>query len=186
MTAKIFDSTVIISSIKEIKDINLIDKCLERYSIVMSTEVYNETKEGITEQSKESYKKISALDLKDNELFVSLIKYLSDRYPYLHKGELSSFLLALIEYEMKNKEYYFVTDDNKMKKVSSKIFDDNLFTSKLNHKPLKFNITGTVGLLKRLCQRNILTKGDIEKVMENLENSTFYITPELIKYLKDC
>lgn len=61
MTAKIFDSTVIISSIKEIKDINLIDKCLERYSIVMSTEVYNETKEGITEQSKECYKKIKGL-----------------------------------------------------------------------------------------------------------------------------
>ncbi|OQX18460.1 MAG: hypothetical protein BWK75_06650 [Candidatus Altiarchaeales archaeon A3] len=144
------------------------------------------TKEGFAEQFEECYKKISVFDLNNNELFAILIKYLSDRYPYLHKGELSSFLVALIEYEMNNKEYYFVTDDNKMKKVVSTIFDDDLFTSKINHKPLKFNMTGTVGLLKRLYQRNILTKKDVEKVIGDLENSTFYITSKLIKYLKDC
>ncbi len=186
MTTKIFDNTVISSSINEIESINLIEKCLERYSIVTSIEVYEETKKGFPEQSKESYKKISIFDLKDNKLFAILIEYLSDRYPYLHKGELSSFLVSLIEYEMKDKEYYFVTDDNRMRKAISKIFEDNLFVSKLTHKPLKFNMTGTVGLLKRLCQRNILTKKDVEKVIADLENSSFYITPELIKYLKAC
>lgn len=178
MTTKIFDTTVIISSMKEIKCVNLFEKCLERYSIATSIEVYEETKE------KFHAEKISIFDLNNNKLFISLMEYLSDRYPYLHKGELSSFLVALIEYEMKNKRYYFVTDDNRMRKTISKIFDDDLFVSKIGYKP-KFNMTGTIGLLKRLYQRNILTKEDIEKVICDLENSSFYKTPELIEYLKN-
>ena len=73
-----------------------------------------------------------------------------------------------------------------MKKVASKVFQDDLFINRLSQKPVKFNITGTVGLLKRLRYRNILTREDIEKVIEDLKNSTFYITPELIKYLREC
>lgn len=184
MTTKIIDNTVISASLKEINSINLIAKCLERYSLATSIEVYDETKEGFNHL--DCYKQISIFDMKDNKLFIVLIEYLSNRYPYLHKGELSSFLVTLIEYELKNKEYYFVTDDNKMKKVASKVFQDDLFINRLSQKPVKFNITGTVGLLKRLRYRNILTREDIEKVIEDLKNSTFYITPELIKYLREC
>lgn len=185
MTTKIIDNTVISASLKEITSINLIAKCLERYSLATSIEVHDETQEAFN-KNMDCYKKISIFDMKENQLFIVLIEYLSNRYPYLHKGELSSFLVALIEYELKNKEYFFVTDDNKMKKITSRIFQDESFTNRLSQKQVKFNITGTVGLLKRLCYRNILTKTDIEKVVEDLKDSTFYITSELIKYLREC
>ncbi len=157
---------------------------MKRYSLATSTEVYEETKEAFNPN--DCYKKISIFDMKDNKLFVVLIEYLSNRYPYLHKGELSSFLVALIEYELKNKEYYFVTDDNRMKKIVPKIFDDSIFTANLKQKPSKFNITGTIGLLKRLYYRDIITKDDIERVIEDLKNSRFYITIELLRYLRGC
>ncbi len=185
MTTKIIDNTVVSASLKEITCINLIAKCLEKYPISTSIEVHEETKEMFS-QKMDCYKKISVYDLHDNKLFIVLIEYLSNRYPYLHKGELSSFLVALIEYELKSKEYYFVTDDNRMKKVASKLLQDELFTAKLTKKPAKLNITGTIGLLKRLCQRGVLTKEEISDVVIDLQKSTFYITPELIKSLRDC
>lgn len=186
MTTKIIDSTVIIASLKEISSIDLIAKCSERYSLATSIEVYDETKEAFN-YDRNCYKKIRIFDMNENKLFIVLMEYLSDKYPYIHKGELSSFLVALIEYELKNKEYFFVTDDKMMRKTIPKIISqDELFIDRLSQKPAKFNITGTLGLLKRLYYRKILTKTDIEKVVEDLKNSTFYITPELIKYLKDC
>ena len=39
MTTKIIDNTVISASLKEINSINLIAKCLERYSLATSIEV---------------------------------------------------------------------------------------------------------------------------------------------------
>lgn len=187
MTTKILDNTVISASLKEIGSINLIAKCLERYEVVTSIEVYEETTDGFENSKiKECYKKIQVFDLSKHHLFVVLIEYLSDRYPYLHKGELTSFLVALIDYELKNKEYFFVTDDNKMKRVVSVIFDDELFLPKLSEKSINFKITGTIGLLKRLCERKVITKEDIEMIIEDLKTSTFYLTPELIYYLRGC
>ena len=185
MTTKILDNTVISASIKEIKCIDLIKKCLERYNIVTSIEVYEETSRGFGEQTITTfYKKITVYNLRNNKLFLILLEYLEDRYPYLHKGEISTFLIALLEYELKKRKYYFVTDDNRMRKVIKKIFDDSLFKRKLRSNVSKFHITGTIGLIKRLYERGILSRADIEMIIEDLKNSTFYLTDDLIKYLR--
>lgn len=187
MTTKIFDNTVISASLKEITSIELIKKCLKRYQIATSIEVFEETKNGFENLDIENcYKQIKIFDLRKNKLYSTLINYLSNRYPYLHRGELSSFLVALTEYEMKNRGYYFVTDDNKMRTTIPKILKDQQFIFKINKDIRNFKITGTIGLIKQLCHRNIITKAEIEKVIEDLKNSAFRITPELLNNLKKC
>ncbi len=185
MTTKILDNTVISASIKEIKSINLIEKCLMGYSVATSMEVYEETSRGFEEKTVTSfYEKITVHNLRNNKLFLALLEYLKNRYPYLHEGEISTFLVALLEYELKNRRYYFVTDDSRMRKVVRGLFDDSLFKREFGFSVSKFYMTGTIGLIKRLYERGILSRVDVERVIEDLKDSTFYLTDDLISYLK--
>lgn len=185
MTTKIIDNTVISTSLKEIKCVNLIKKCSEVYAISTSSEVCEESYKGFSEAIlKELYKIVVVHNLTKDERYLLLMDYLQTRYPYLHNGELSSFLLALLDYELKRKEYYYVTDDNKMKKVISKIGEDELFSKKIGSQIKNFNVAGTIGLIRKLYAHGALSKGDIERIIEDLKNSTFYITPDIIGYLK--
>ncbi len=185
MTTKVMDNTIISTSLKEIKCVNLIKKCSERYTIATSYEVYLESCKGFSETLlKELYKTVVVRNLTDDKRYILLIDYLQTRYPYLHSGELSSFLLALLDYELNRKEYYYVTDDNKMKKVISKMGEDDLFSEKIGSPIKTFNVTGTIGLIRKLYENGSLSTEDIERIIEDLKNSTFYITPDLISYLK--
>ena len=91
MTTKIIDNTVISASLKEINSINLIAKCLERYSLATSIEVYDETKEGFNHL--DCYKQISIFDMKDNKLLLCLLNiYPTDTLTYI-KGSCLRFWL---------------------------------------------------------------------------------------------
>ena len=112
MTTKILDNTVISASISEIVCIDFIKKGSTIYDFETSYEVLQETKNGYAVITvKNRYSCIRDIDLRSNKLYKSLLKYLVNRYPYLHEGELSSFLLALLYFEFKNKNhlsYYLV------------------------------------------------------------------------------
>lgn len=73
MTTKIIDNTVISASLKEITSINLIAKCLERYSLATSIEVHDETQEAFN-NNMDCYKKISIFNMKDNKLFIDKLR----------------------------------------------------------------------------------------------------------------
>lgn len=187
VTTKILDNTVIIASLKEIKCIDLIKKCSERYKMCTTIEVMEECKEGFENTTFQKYRDlINIQNLTTNKEYAAIAEYLLERYPYLHIGEISSFLLALLKYELNNISYYFVTDDNKMRKVVANIHKDTLLSAKLEYDISSFNITGTIGLIKRMYERGVISKEDVKKIIDDLKNSTFYITPELIKYLRDC
>ena len=187
VTTKVLDNTVITASLKEINYIDLIKKCSERYKMCTTSEVMKECEEGFESKTFQKYSGLITIqDLTSDKEYVRIVEYLLERYPYLHIGEISSFLLALLKYELKNELYYFVTDDNRMRKVVLNIHKDILLLSKIGHNITAFKITGTIGLIKRMCERGIISKEDIGDIIRDLENSTFYITPELTKYLRDC
>lgn len=186
MTTKVFDNTIISAIIKDIKCIDLLEKCCLKYKLATSNEVYIECKKGfsVTITSK-IFNKIELMTTSKNELYNELLNYLVKRYPFLHKGELSSFLLTLLELDFENKSYFYVTDDGKMRDFILKINSNEDFLSKINKESFNFKLTGTIGLVKHLMRRNLITNEEKCNIADDLEKSeSFRITNGYLEYLR--
>lgn len=184
MTTKILDNTTISVFLKDICKIDLLAKCLQRYTIATSIEVYKETKKGFPQSTlNQFYKNVTIHDLNDNRKFIELLTYLKNRYPSLHEGEISSFLISLLLYKEKGERYYYVTNDKEMRKTLHKMKNNKTFLQKIGWAFNTFNITGTIGLIIRLVKKDILTRDDIIDISYDLENSGFRITPALLEKL---
>ncbi|MDO9538084.1 MAG: hypothetical protein Q7J68_07180 [Thermoplasmata archaeon] len=119
-----------------------------------------------------------------NPKFDEILNWLELRFPYLHKGELSTFLMAVLEYSMKNKKCVYVTDDGRMRKTIPKILENTDFITMCGKNGFSFKFTGTIGLIKKLYEKGCLTDYQIEDIIRDLKNSTFYITPLLLNSLR--
>ena len=184
VTTKILDNTVISSFIKEITSIKIIPRC--PYKIVTSREVCKECEKFDKKFVKQFGSNLLILNPTDNNLYSTLFSYLESRYPYLHGGEISTFLLAFLGFYLKGKCYYFITDDKKMHKVVSNLNSDNLFLKIANIKKFDdFRISWTIGLLKRMYAKDKINKMEIELIIEDLKKSTFFITEEILNSLRN-
>jgi predicted nucleic acid-binding protein len=184
LTTKIVDNTVISASIREINSIDLIEVCSSNYYISTTVEVFNETRKGFNKTLIDRiYASIELYELKNKD-YEDLLNWFEVRYPYLHIGEVSSFLLAVLEYAIKSKKYYYITDDNKMKKTIKFLLKDERLIEKLGTRLNKFNITGTIGLIIRLKERGLVSRNEMENIIKDLNSSSFYITSELIEELR--
>lgn len=184
-TTKILDNTVISAAINEITAINLLSVCSSNYALVTSLEVFHEACGGDLHQvEKEGL--IEIRDKTKDRNYTHIISYLRDRYPYLHEGELSVFTLALLDYACSGGSYFLITDDRMMRRKIDEIITSPLVISACQMKIQNFNHTGTIGLIKRLYQKNCLSNEEMDEIIANLRESTFYITEELLKELKRC
>jgi len=185
MTTKILDATVISANIKEIKCIDFIDRCSKEYPIETSIEVFEEINNGFGKTIVNTqFNIVNVVDLRKGSEYNNLVSYMEDRYPYLHRGEISSFILGLENYELKKLKYYYVTDDQRMRKVIKKIENDDIFYNKFKFRIKNFMVTGTIGLLKKLKGKKVISDDEIEDIIKDLKNSSFYLNDELIKYLR--
>ncbi|MFX0205690.1 MAG: hypothetical protein ACFFDT_06850 [Candidatus Hodarchaeota archaeon] len=184
ITTKVIDNTFISACIKEINSINLLECCSKKYNLSTSSNVYEETKKGFNRNIvDETYANIEIIEMKD-EAYNEILLWYEDRYPYLHRGELSSFLLAVLEYLCKNKRYYYITDDNRMRKTINNLLEDSILVEKVGEKITKFNVTGTIGLIHKLKAIGLLLPNQLEGIIKDLNTSTFYITSKQIEELR--
>lgn len=186
ITIKVLDNTFISACITDINSKDLIEICCTNYNLVVSQEVREESLDYSDKAlMKKYYEKITVIDMSNSEKYNELLEYLTSRYPNLHKGELSTFLIALLEYELKGKNYFYITDDQGMRKSIEKIKQDSIFSRKLGVNVPNFRFSGTIGLIKRLRARNLLNLSEIEKIIDDLKNGSFYLNPSLIEYLRN-
>ncbi|MDK2891414.1 MAG: hypothetical protein PWR21_2046 [Methanoculleus sp.] len=184
-TTKILDNTVISAAINEIKAVDLLSICNENYAMVTSMEVFHEACGGSRHRVTKEYQ-IEIRDKAKDQKFTQIISYLCDRYPYLHEGELSAFTLALLDYACSGESYFFVTDDRTMRRRIDEIIASPQITNVCQMQIQNFNHTGTIGLIRRLYQKRCLSNEEIDEIIANLRESTFYITEELLNELKRC
>ncbi len=183
-TTKILDNTVITAFLKEITSIKIIDRC--PYYLITSKGVSKECEKFDKEFLEKFGGKLSIVNPTNKNFFEECYEYLQTRYPYLHKGEISTFLLALLEFYLKKRKYYFITDDNKMRKVILNLDSDETFLKIIKINVFKeFNISGTVGLIKRLYVKKTINEKELNLIIEDLKKSSFFITKELINFLKE-
>jgi predicted nucleic acid-binding protein len=119
-----------------------------------------------------------------NTQYDELLEYLKNRYPNLHEGELSSFLMMLLEYTLKGKDCYYITDDQTAKKIFLNLHNDKLFIKKLGTSFNKASITGLVGLLIHMHEKGLLPEDYPKKIKNGLKHSAYYISEDLLSKLE--
>jgi predicted nucleic acid-binding protein len=184
-TTKILDNTVISAFINEITSIKIIDVCTKQYDLVTSNYVYDETSKAINKDMlNDIYKNIGIIKRDGEKNYENALEYLKNRYPYLHEGELSAFLIALLDFGCHNKPYFFVTDDGKMRRKTKEIVSSDDFMKAIGLKIHDFRMTGTIGLIKRLSEKGCLSQQDVNKIASDLESSNFRAPESLINELR--
>jgi len=186
-TTKIFDTTVISASVNEIHCIDLLEICSTEYNLCTSKEVEIECKKGFSHRKLEhAFDRIETIDLRENLRYWKALTYLKARYPYLHNGELSSFLVALLRFAALNREYFYITDDSRMRRRISEILESEIIVELVGKGISDFHITGTIGLIKRLCEKGCIKREEIDRIISEIKDSTFYISDYILKELKRC
>ena len=182
---KIFDNTAISAFINEIPSIAMLKVCSQYYTLTTSVEIYHEALAGSDRETISScFTDITVIDKNHEKIYLSLMTVLSDRYPYLHKGDISSFLLAYMDYAVPGKPYYYVTDDKTLRKKIPEILSSNTLKSLAKKNIQKFNMTGIIGLMRHIADNGNLSLSDIELIITDLKRSTFYVTEDLLSYLR--
>jgi len=182
---KIFDNTAISAFINEIPSVGMLEVCSKHYALTTSIEVYNEALAASDlETIKSCFSDVLVIDKNREKLYSEVIAEFSDRYPYLHKGDISSFLLAYMDYAVVGKPYYYVTDDIRLRKKIPELITSKSLISITKKKNLPFNVTGIIGLMRHIADKGNLSESDIELIIADLERSTFYVTEDLLSYLR--
>lgn len=153
---KILDTSAIIAFYNELKipeilyELNDID-----YNITIPISVYNELKRPTFDAVKTGVDlgKITLLDpIQTNE-----IKSLKDRYPYLKNGELEVILWGT-RLNLRQIKYFCILDDKHARDVATK---NNIV------------YTGTKGLIKYLAKKGIVTTGQADTLITQLQQTNF-------------
>lgn len=157
---KLVDSSCIICLFKEInKPFILMDWCKRNHEIVLTTQVYTELQKNIETKNKIKPEIDKGNIQIKNTTEPDKIDVLSNRYPFLGRGEISIIQTA-IELNKQNIKYYAVLDDNNARKVAKKF---------------NVNLTGTYGLLKLLKEKNCINEIDFETCKNDMDKSNFRI-----------
>ena len=97
------------------------------------------------------------------------IERLKRRYPNLHEGELSVIALGIL-CQKHATDYVCVIDEKIARKVA---------------KQLKLNLTGSIGLISQIKNKNNWSENYLESVIRDIKNSPFFISDEVLEALKN-
>ncbi len=184
MTAKAVDTTVISSSLREIRSVDLLNITTRVYDVFTTRDVHRELEAGFGSTRMEPLAaSIHVVDI-EHERAEDILKWLERRHPYLHRGELSSFLLAIVNFGLHGIPCYYVTDDGAMRKKARNILIEDRFIELLGEEPPPFQMTGTVGLLGRLFERGMIGPEELGNVIEELRNGTFRVSRRVLDHLR--
>jgi hypothetical protein len=189
ITCKILDNTVISACINNFNSVDLLAACRKRYEMATSKEIYQETEIGYERGILNLvYREIFVIDQTRDAIYQRLITFLKNRYPYLHEGELSIFLLSLMKFHSKGKRYYLISDDKRFRSKISEMISQPLLVSALGKLANGFKQTGTIGLIRQLFETRCLSPEEMADIIRGLEKgrTTFYISDTLINELRKC
>jgi len=170
---KFLDTSVIILFTDYIPQVCCIDHLHEisndlKISKNVHNEYYQETTLWIDENILKKYIDNGKISIVKKDL-TNDIKKLNLRYPNLHEGELSIIALGIICKNL-TKEYFCVIDDKNARKIA---------------KNLELELTGSVGLIKLIKNEKNWSSGYLDDVIENIKESPFFVSNDILKELKN-
>ena len=162
---KLLDNSCISLFILEIPDYNFLMELHElNESLNITNHVKNEFKETGQIGKLEKYINSEILNLEH----VDYDPLLKRRYPFLGDGELS-----IIQWGLNLKEsrsYYCIIDDLRARKVAKK---------------LNLSLSGSVGLILLLKNKNHYSSDKIDKIIYDIDNSNFSVSKNILNKLRE-
>jgi hypothetical protein len=184
LTTKVLDATILSASLGEIRTVDLVGAASGCYPLRTTAHVRLELEARFPKQAVEDTFDHIGVDDEDPGDAIDRSAPVCARFPYLHLGELTSFLLALTDYELKGLPYYYVTDDLRMRRSIPNILASEEFIGLIGKRLTTVRLTGTIGLIRRLHQRGRLSREELRGIIRDLEESTFRLTPEVMSHLR--
>lgn len=182
-TLKVLDSTAISAALFEIESVDLLSRCCLNYDLITSPTVMAELAASTRSSAWNGYERLISVERVSDYDPTILAADLAKRYLSLDEGELTAYLVALRRSVITGDQVIFVTDDNAMRKNAKKVAQDHLVTDSLGSK-FMVKDTGTVGLVLRMAERELLSDGEKVRIADDLDASTFRCDKQIIDKLR--
>lgn len=176
---KILDTSVISAAGKNIRSIDLIKMASDEYVVAVTKAVKEECGDyvdgGLTELA-------DSCETVDDPRISAIAEIIRSYRDVLGSGERTVIAASLI-LTSENVPNYAVLDDRKAREFARNAGSIPEVKSALKGE-FRINVTGTVGLVKHLCDRGIMTKKQSQDVAFDLEMGDFRISRELLDLLR--
>ncbi len=137
-------------------------------SKIVHDEYYHETTLWLNNNTLRQYIDDEKIKIIKRDL-TNTLEQLKRRHPNLHEGELSVIALGLFCQKNSN-DYICVIDEKDARKVAKK---------------LELNLTGSIGLIKLIKERNNWSENYLESVITDIKNSPFFISDAVLEVLRN-
>jgi len=159
---KIFDTSSVVCILKEIDEIKILDQCLSNnYSISITEDVHIELQKEVETYNR--FKKYGKFEIFKNTNPECENK-LQNRYPMLHKGEIS-VLCHSIEKNNQGIKTRCVIDEREARRLKD---------------VLPVTITGTIGLIKWHKKNGRLSQDECIEIHKRISESGFRISQSIL------
>lgn len=182
-TLKVLDTTAISAALFEVKSVDLLSRCCQRYVLLTSPTVMSELAASTRPNVWKGCERLISVERASDYDPTSLAATLAKRYLSLDEGELTAYLVALHRSVITGNQVVFVTDDGEMRRSAKKIAQNPLVTASLGSN-FVVKDTGTVGLVLRMSEKGLLTDGEKAGIADDLATSTFRCTKQILDQLR--
>lgn len=179
---KIFDNSVISSMGKEIISVDLLQLVKSRYDVFTTDAVVIECNNSKDEKLIRSVEDLPIASKGDEKFLriINLIKRIDFR---LGSGEAECIASSILTTHL-GIENYVVIDERLARKIVSKIHTNPELMKIIGSTIPPIKCTGTIGIVKHLYDKGVLSKEERQKIAYDLELSGFRITDELLNLIR--
>lgn len=179
---KIFDNSVISSMGKEIRSVMVLPVVKSFYDVRVTADVIAECANSKNEELIESINGLPCA-IKEDSLFKRTFDVIRRTDLRLGLGEASTITASIILTHL-GIENYAVIDDGFARKKFGEVLRNRELSDMFGDSLSNVNFTGTVGLINRLRAKGALTSGQCSSIANDLENSDFRVSGEILDLLR--
>jgi predicted nucleic acid-binding protein len=179
---KIFDNSAISSMGKEVSSVDLLQLVKSQYDIFITDAVVTECTNSNDEKLIEKIKDFPTA-IKKDERFLQIMDLIKTINYSLGPGETET-IAASILLTHSGIENYVVIDEELARKKVSKIHTNPKLIKIMGSAIQPVKCTGTIGIVKHLRDKNVISKETGQKIAFDLELSNFRVTDELLALIR--
>lgn len=176
---KVLDNSVVTALGRDIRSVKLIPLITSGYGITLTSDVIEECRDYENGALLPLFASATTIDDERVRSISSLLKLWR---PNLGKGECSAIATSLV-LTADGRKNYLVLDDGVARRCA-KDAGSLPGVIKILGKRVDLNLTGTVGLVRHLYDKGLISEKDKQSIGYDLETSSFRISDDLLRLLR--
>lgn len=179
---KILDNSAVSSMGKEITSFKMLEFLKGQYEVVLADAVFRECK---ALRNEDLYDSICDLPLatSKNDMFNDLVKAIRRIDYRLGPGETETIAASIILSDQ-GVYNYVVIDESLARKIVVSLHTNPLIKTIMGKDIQPINVTGTVGIIKHLRDKGLISDDDCKKMAYDLEFSNFRVSDDILNLIK--